>query len=192
MVWCAQQRDASAAAAMAHHKQQPIKHKQPSPPPQGPSSPDLDVVELQTSPQTDPQPPPGPLSGIITQRRTRSIIVPLMLFAASMIMALAWLGHLRFQEYPFLTAMLACWLLVLPEYVLNISAIRLGYGIYTGAQMASLRLSSGVICVALVSRFFLGEEISLRQGLGFALMVVAILLITLTRSGSEDAPKEEG
>ena len=61
-----------------------------------------------------------------------------MLATSSVVMALAWLGHLRFTEWPFAQAMMICWLLVLPEYFLNISAIRLGYHVYTGAQMAAL------------------------------------------------------
>ena len=108
----------------------------------------------------------------------RSLIVPVMLFASSLIMAFAWLGHLKFRRLPFIWATLCCWLLVLPEYLLNISAIRLGYRVYTGAQMAAFRLSSGVICVALVSRFLLGEDLSRRQLLGFGLMIVAMILIS--------------
>lgn len=107
----------------------------------------------------------------------RILIVPAMLFLSSLIMAFAWLGHLRFEELPFVWATLACWLLVLPEYFLNILAIRIGHKIYTGAQMASFNLSSGVVCVALISRFFLGEHLSPRQLFGFGLMIIAMSLI---------------
>jgi hypothetical protein len=71
--------------------------------------------------------------------------------------------------------------LVLPEYFLNVSAMRLGYKVYSGAQMASFNLCSGVVCVALVSRFFLGETLSSQKLMGFGLMVVAMALITLKR-----------
>jgi len=104
-------------------------------------------------------------------------MVPVMLFFASMLMALAWLGHLKFEQLPFIYALFLCWLLVLPEYFLNVSAIRLGYKLYTGAQMAAFRLCSGVICIALVSRFFLNEALSSRKLLGFGVMVVAMALI---------------
>ena len=108
----------------------------------------------------------------------RSLVVPAMLFTSSMIMAFAWLGHLKFRQLPFFWATLCCWLLVLPEYLINISAIRLGYKVYTGAQMAAFRLSSGVICVALVSRFLLGEDLSVRKLFGFGLMIIAMILIS--------------
>ena len=102
---------------------------------------------------------------------------PVMLFASSLIMAFAWLGHLKFIQLPFIWATLCSWLLVLPEYFLNILAIRLGHKIYTGAQMAAFRLCSGVICVAIVSRFLLGEDFSIRKVFGFSLMIIAMALI---------------
>lgn len=111
------------------------------------------------------------------------VVVPGMLFASSMLMALAWLGHLKFKHLPFTIAVMYCWLLVLPEYLLNISAIRLGYGVYSGAQMASFRLCSGVACVAIVSRFVLGENFTPRDILGFTLMVASMVLIAMSRSG---------
>ncbi|MEM8719862.1 MAG: DMT family protein [Cyanobacteria bacterium P01_G01_bin.39] len=100
-----------------------------------------------------------------------------MLFLSSMIMALAWLGHLRFSQLPLVWATLCCWLLVLPEYFLNILAIRLGHKIYTGAQMAAFRLSSGVICITIVSRLVLGENLTPRKLFGLGLMIVAMILI---------------
>ena len=106
-----------------------------------------------------------------------SWIVPLMLFASSVIMAFAWLGHLRFQNKPLAVALLGSWFLVIPEYVLNVFSTRLGYGVYSGAQMASLNLCTGVVCVAGVSVFILGEKLTPRQWFGFALMAVAIFLI---------------
>ena len=118
------------------------------------------------------------------------IVVPCLLFLASLLMALAWLGHLKFEQLPFLSALFLCWLLVLPEYFLNVSALRLGAKVYTGAQMASFRLCSGVICVALVSHFFLDEALSHRQLLGFGLMIIAMVLITIKRSRSTPTVKK--
>ena len=104
-------------------------------------------------------------------------VVPAMLLLSSVIMALAWLGHLRFREYPLVVALLVSWLLVIPEYVLNVYSTRLGHGTFTGAQMASLNLCTGVMCVAAVSVLVLGEKLTRRQWMGFGLMAVAIALI---------------
>jgi uncharacterized protein (DUF486 family) len=104
-------------------------------------------------------------------------VVPLMLLASSALMAFAWLGHIRFRGYSYLAALFASWFLVLPEYVLNITAFRWGHGAYSGGAMAAMNLCFGVLCVALVSRFFLGEKLERRQIAGFLLMAGSVVLI---------------
>jgi len=105
------------------------------------------------------------------------VLVPAMIFVSGAFMAVAWLGHLRIREYGFLPALAMSWLIVLPEYILNVAATRYGYGTYTGAQMASFHLCSGVVCVALVSHFLLGEAVNGRHALGFSLLAVAMVLL---------------
>lgn len=106
-----------------------------------------------------------------------------MLLASSAIMALAWLGHIRFKEtLNFPTAIFLAWILVFPEYCLNISALRLGYGKYSGGQMAAFRLCSGVISIAVVSRLILNEPLTEYKVIGFSLMLIAMLLIASNRS----------
>ncbi len=107
-----------------------------------------------------------------------------MLIISSIVMAFAWLGHLKFKELDLLPAILLSWLIVLPEYALNVAAIRWGHGTFTGAQMAALNLSSGVVFVFLMSKVVLGEQVVARQVVGFALMAVAVILIM---SGKKDA-----
>ena len=111
--------------------------------------------------------------------RFQVILVPSMLLASSMIMALAWLGHLKYkQELSFAWATLFAWLLVLPEYALNIGALRLGYRKYTGGQMGAFNLATGVVCVTIVSYFVLGEQLSIQKLIGFAIMMIAMILIS--------------
>jgi uncharacterized protein (DUF486 family) len=125
-------------------------------------------------------------------RRWRRVVVPLMLSSSSLFMALAWMGHLRFKELPFLYALGLCWLLVLPEYFLNVKAIRLGYSVFSGAQMAAFRLCSGVVFVALVARLVLGEELGTRQLLGFGVMLLAMLLIAFPDGFRASDPRRPG
>lgn len=109
----------------------------------------------------------------------KSVLIPVFMLLASCLMSLAWLGHLRYRDnIGFWTALAISWLLVLPEYVLNVAATRYGYDTYSGAQMATFHLAFGVLCVALVSRFLLGELLTPKQLLGFALLVVGTVLIT--------------
>jgi uncharacterized protein (DUF486 family) len=109
----------------------------------------------------------------------KTVLIPAFMFLASCLMSLAWLGHLRYRDsIGFWTALAFSWLLVLPEYVLNVAATRYGYDTYSGAQMATFHLAFGVVCVALVARFVLGEPLTTRQLLGFALLVAGTVLIT--------------
>lgn len=109
----------------------------------------------------------------------KAVLVPLCMLLAGALMSLAWLGHLRFRDsIGFGAALAISWLIVLPEYVLNVAATRYGYDTYSGAQMATYHLAFGVVCVALVSRFVLGERLTSTQMVGFALLAVAIVLIT--------------
>ena len=105
--------------------------------------------------------------------------VPLMLFASSLLMAFAWLGHIRYRHKGYLFALLSSWFIVLPEYLLNISAIRWGYGTFQPSEMAAMNLSSGVVCVAIVAKIFLGEHLNRRQVSGFLLLGFGVMLVVL-------------
>ena len=108
---------------------------------------------------------------------SKFLLVPLMLCVAGLLMSFAWIGHLKFRGWGFFSALAMSWLFVLPEYILNVFSARWGRDVFSGAQMAAMHLAAGVICVALISRYYLGEPLSLQQVLGFLLMVVSISLI---------------
>lgn len=106
-------------------------------------------------------------------------LVPLMLFASSILMAFAWLGHIKYRHKSFFTALIFSWLLVLPEYLLNVSAIRWGIGTYQPSEMAAMNLCTGVLCIAFVSKVFLGEKLNSRKVFGFILMAISVVLVVL-------------
>jgi hypothetical protein len=109
----------------------------------------------------------------------KTLLIPAMLFLSSILMAFAWIGHLKYYKtLSFWMALGISWMIVLPEYLLNVGATRWGRDVYSGAQMATFNLCSGVVCVALVSHFFLKEKMGVHQIIGFALMVIAMGLIT--------------
>jgi len=105
--------------------------------------------------------------------------VPLMLLTSSILMAFAWIGHIKYRKKSFWIALVFSWLLVLPEYLLNVSAIRWGVGTYAPSEMAAINLSTGVVCIALVSKLFLGEKLSPRKILGFILMIISVTLVVM-------------
>ena len=54
----------------------------------------------------------------------------------------------------------------------------MGYGFFTAGLMGAFNVSTGVVAVACVSHFFLGETLSMKKLLGFGLMIVALVLIS--------------
>jgi uncharacterized protein (DUF486 family) len=104
-------------------------------------------------------------------------IVPPMIFLSGAFMAVAWLGHLRIKHYGFWIALALSWAIVLPEYFLNVTATRWGHGVFSGAQMAAFHLCSGVVCVALASRFLLHESFSTAQMTGLGFLAVGMVLV---------------
>ena len=109
--------------------------------------------------------------------RMKIVLIPLMLLTAGLLMSFAWIGHLRFKSWNFFVALAASWFLVLPEYLLNVSSVRWGRGVFSGAQMAAMHLGSGVLFVTLIAKLYLGESLRWSQYAGFALMGLAIVLI---------------
>ena len=111
---------------------------------------------------------------------------------SSCLMAAAWIGHLHYEDdWSFWLALLVSWVIVLPEYLINTSATRWGYGVYSGAQMASMNLVFGVIAVVLVSVFWLEESLSLQHAVGLSLMSIAIFLILNPDRGEAVTSAEE-
>ena len=70
-----------------------------------------------------------------------AVAVPVMLFVSSLVMAFAWLGHVRFRTRSFRFSLVISWLMVLPEYILNVTAFRWGNSVYAGAQMAAFNMA---------------------------------------------------
>ena len=58
------------------------------------------------------------------------------------------------------------------------------------AQMAAFRLCAGVVWIALVSRYVLGEELTTQKLVGFGIMMVAMVLVgSAGPSNLEDSPE---
>ena len=55
------------------------------------------------------------------------MLTVLLLVGSNTFMNLAWYGHLKFQSVSLLLAILASWLIALPEYSLQVPANRYGH-----------------------------------------------------------------
>lgn len=100
-----------------------------------------------------------------------------LLIASNVFMTFAWYGHLKFKSTPLLTVILISWSIAFFEYCLQVPANRMGHGTFSAAQLKGMQEIITLLVFAVFSWAYLGEPITAKQALGFALIVVAAVLI---------------
>ena len=94
----------------------------------------------------------------------------LLLVCSNLFMTFAWYGHLKFKAAPLFLAIVASWGIAFIEYCLAVPANRFGSAVYSTAQLKTMQEVITLIVFALFSVFYLGEAITWRHALGFALI----------------------
>ena len=98
----------------------------------------------------------------------------LLLLGSNVFMTFAWYGHLKFRSRPLLLAILASWIIALPEYCLQVPANRFGYGQLTAFQLKILQ-EIITLCVFIVfAVFYLGEGLRWNYAVSFFFILVAV------------------
>jgi hypothetical protein len=100
-----------------------------------------------------------------------------LLLVSNIFMTVAWYGHLKFKSTPLLTVILVSWGIAFFEYCLAVPANRIGSGALTAPQLKGLQEIISLLVFAVFSTVVLGQAVTPRQALGFALIVVAAVLI---------------
>lgn len=105
------------------------------------------------------------------------IATPLLLLLSNVFMTFAWYGHLKYKSMPLLAVIAVSWMIALPEYIFQVPANRIGYGVYNAAQLKTIQeiISLSVFCV--FSIYYLGEPIRWNHVVGFALIVAAAFFL---------------
>jgi uncharacterized protein (DUF486 family) len=97
-----------------------------------------------------------------------------LLFLSNCFMTTAWYGHLRFKSAPMWAAILASWGIAFFEYSLQVPANRLGYATMSGYQLKILQECITLVVFMGFAALVLGENLSLRYGVSFALVLAAV------------------
>lgn len=98
----------------------------------------------------------------------------LLLFGSNVFMTFAWYGHLKYRSKPLMLAILASWIIALPEYCLQVPANRLGYGELTAFQLKVLQ-EIITLCVFIVfATAYLGEGFRWNYAASFFFILVAV------------------
>jgi uncharacterized protein (DUF486 family) len=100
-----------------------------------------------------------------------------LLFVSNIFMTFAWYGHLKYRSTPLLLVILASWGIAFFEYLLQVPANRLGSTVYSAPQLKGMQEVITLLVFAGFSTWYLGQPLKWNHWAGFALIVVAALLI---------------
>jgi uncharacterized protein len=105
-------------------------------------------------------------------------IAPIVLLIGSNIfMTFAWYGHLRFTSSPLMVVILVSWFIALFEYCLAVPANRIGYGVYSAAQLKTMQEVITLAVFAAFSTLYLKEPLGWNHLAGFTLIAAGAFLI---------------
>ena len=116
---------------------------------------------------------------------SRGLSTILLLMASNTFMTLAWYGHLRFRDLPFLRnlglpgVIVVSWGIAFFEYSLMVPANRIGSSINGGPfNMWQLKLIQEVVSISVfvifTLVFFKTEQLRINHLVGFAFLVAAV------------------
>ncbi len=105
-------------------------------------------------------------------------IAPIILLCLSnLFMATAWYGHLKFPLKTLPLAILVSWAIAFFEYCLQVPANRIGYKVYTIAELRTIQEVINLTVVYLFSIIVLKEQFSWNNLIGFAVMGFGAYLV---------------
>jgi uncharacterized protein (DUF486 family) len=101
-------------------------------------------------------------------------LAPILLLSISNIfMTFAWYGQLKFPAQPLWVVILAGWGIALLEYCFAVPANRIGYGVYSAAQLKTMQEMITLVVFGFFSTLYLGEPVKWNHGVAFAMLVGA-------------------
>ena len=101
-------------------------------------------------------------------------VAPILLLCASNVfMTFAWYGQLKYPHAPLWAVIPASWGIALFEYCLAVPANRIGYQVYSGAQLKTMQEVITLVVVALFSVTYLGETPRWNHLVAFGLLALA-------------------
>ena len=103
-------------------------------------------------------------------------IAPIVLLCVSNVfMTFAWYGQLKFPAAPLWAAVLASWGIAFFEYWLAVPANRIGYTVYSGAQLKTMQEIITLLVFGVFSVTYLGETLKWNHLAAFGCLVAAAL-----------------
>ena len=109
---------------------------------------------------------------------TSPYVLPiLLLLASNVFMTFAWYGHLSDTSRPLWMAVMASWGIAFFEYWLAVPANRIGYQVYSAAELKTMQEVITFAVFAVFSVFFLKQAITVNHLIGFALIAAGAFFV---------------
>ena len=96
-----------------------------------------------------------------------------LLLMSNVFMTFAWYGQLKFPAAPLWLVIPVCWGIAFFEYCLAVPANRIGYSVYSAAQLKTIQEVITLAVFAVFSVTYLGEALKWNHIVAFAFLGLA-------------------
>jgi len=105
---------------------------------------------------------------------TWPMIAPVaLLLCSNIFMTFAWYGQLKFPNAPLWIVIPVCWSIAFFEYCLAVPANRIGYTVYSAAQLKTIQEVITLSVFAVFSVLYLGETLRWNHLVAFGFLILA-------------------
>lgn len=106
------------------------------------------------------------------------VLAPFVLLSLSNVfMTFAWYGHLKYQGSALWIAVLASWGIAFFEYCLAVPANRIGYTVWSAAELKTIQEVITLVVFAGFAVLYLDEKITWNHGAGFSLIALGAFFV---------------
>jgi uncharacterized protein (DUF486 family) len=105
------------------------------------------------------------------------VLPVILLVASNVFMTFAWYGHLNYASKPLWMAVMVSWGIAFFEYWLAVPANRIGYQVYSAAELKTIQEVITFAVFAVFSVFFLKQAITINHLIGFALIAAGAFFV---------------
>jgi uncharacterized protein (DUF486 family) len=96
-----------------------------------------------------------------------------MLSISNVFMTFAWYGQLKFPDRPLWLVIVVSWMIAFVEYCFAVPANRIGYTVYSGAQLKTMQEIITLLVFGVFSVLYLGEALRWNHLAAFGCLVLA-------------------
>jgi uncharacterized protein (DUF486 family) len=113
----------------------------------------------------------------MTALTSPTVLPILLLLASNIFMTMAWYGHLKFPGQPLWIVVIASWAIAFVEYCLAVPANRIGYRVYSAAELKTIQEVITLTVFAAFSVLYLKEAFTWNHMVGFVFIALGAAFI---------------